>query len=90
MYVSDLPFTNASIIAPLWSNNDVIVSDAIYYRVSQEINTLSHMTSLISTMNPGLSFQPRLCVVITWSSTINTRRNYFSSVPVRLINNSCN
>ncbi len=81
MHASDLPSTTAPIIAPLWSNDDFRVSGAIYYRVSQDMNTLSHMASLLSAMNPGLFFQPRLCVVVTWSSMdiLNTNTSFFNN-----------
>ncbi len=66
---SGLPSTTAPIIAPLWADYDFRDSGAIYYRISQDMNILSYVASLLSTMNPGLvTFQPRLCIIVTWSS----------------------
>ena len=55
------------LIAPVWI--DLLFSDygLLYYRVSQDPDTLERVKGMITEVNPMLSgYQPTLAVIVTW------------------------
>lgn len=55
------------LLAVLWTDFDFSFSGSVYYRQTNNSETLAQVRSMITDMNPGLSdYWPALVVIVTW------------------------
>ena len=73
------PSSPVPLIAPLWADFDFRERGRIYYRVTQDPQTLTKFSNIVSEENPNINYHPTLCVIMTWHST-TIRSNGFRIV----------
>ena len=67
--MSSFPSENQAppMIAALWANFMFDMTGAVYYRVSNDPDTLNQVVSMITDLNPKLTgYSPTMAVIVTW------------------------